>query len=128
MPHAPMRAGLAGEVAACASIAGPSGCLAVVAGVEEQAVSAVTSAADTAVPAATKCFDMKLVFLAQRAGATAVGCRAFCGFYAGTRQMATANRIQPAINASPPNGGSTWMNRGAPSDAAYSAPENSTIP
>src|SRR5262245_15140473 len=61
MPHVPMRAGFEDAIAACGSIAGASDFLRfVVDGVEEQAVtiSVVTTAADTAVTAATKCFDI----------------------------------------------------------------------
>src|SRR4051794_28332404 len=63
MPHAPMRAGFAGVVAA--SILGASAGLPVAGGVEEQAVTinAVASAADAAVPTATKGFDMESVSL-----------------------------------------------------------------
>src|SRR6185369_5796889 len=55
-----MRAGVEGEVAACDSIARASVGLPLVGDVAEQAVatSAVTSAADTTVLVATKCFDI----------------------------------------------------------------------
>src|SRR3954469_21299137 len=98
MPHVPMRAGCGGEVAACGSIAGASGCLPFTGSVEEQAVTtrAVTSAADTAVPAVTKYFDMESCSLrgvpyvrTTRPGPPAFPawlCRAFCGLYPGTRQ------------------------------------------
>src|SRR5262245_18284232 len=104
MPHVPMRAGFEGDIAACDSIAGASGAEPFVGWVEEQAVttSTVTSAAETAVPAATKCLDTESCSLLdcldgparepqRSARSDRIGCRAFCGVYPGALQMATAN-------------------------------------